>query len=68
MRKILIISMLLLLFCGNIFAQGKRYQTFGVAFYNFESLFDTIKTMASMTLSFPPKARIDGTEKSINKN
>lgn len=62
MRKILFISMLLLLFCGNIFAQGKRYQTFGVAFYNLENLFDTINNNGKYDLEFSPegKNRWDG--------
>lgn len=62
MRKILVISMLLLLFCGNIYAQGKRYQTFGVAFYNLENLFDTINNNGKYDLEFSPegKNRWDG--------
>lgn len=62
MRKILMISMLLLLFCGNIFAQGKRYQTFGVAFYNLENLFDTLNNNGKYDLEFSPegKNRWDG--------
>lgn len=37
--------------------EGKRYQTFGVAFYNLENLFDTINNNGKYDLEFSPKGK-----------
>lgn len=62
MKRILTLSLVMLLICGNVMSQGKRYQTFGVAFYNLENLFDTINNNGKYDLEFSPegKNRWDG--------
>lgn len=44
-----------LLATASVYAQGKRYQVAGVAFYNLENLFDTINNNGQYDLEFSPK-------------
>ncbi|MCM1291335.1 MAG: endonuclease/exonuclease/phosphatase family protein [Prevotella sp.] len=41
----------------NAKSEGKKYQTFGVAFYNLENLFDTINNNGKYDLEFSPKGK-----------
>lgn len=70
-KDLLRVSVVLLLgasatFCGysqtEASKQGKKYQSFGVAFYNLENLFDTINNNGKYDLEFSPagKNRWDG--------
>lgn len=64
MRKIIFIATLIIALSASVetYSQGKRYQTFGVAFYNLENLFDTINNNGKYDLEFSPdgKNRWDG--------
>ncbi|MDE6218375.1 MAG: endonuclease/exonuclease/phosphatase family protein [Muribaculaceae bacterium] len=42
---------------SSAFAQGKKYQRFGVAFYNLENLFDTINNNGKYDLEFSPAGK-----------
>ena len=62
MKRLMTMLLAVVLLCGNAVAQGKRYQTFGVAFYNLENLFDTLNNNGKYDLEFSPegKNRWDG--------
>ena len=62
MKRLMTMLLAVVLLCGNAAAQGKRYQTFGVAFYNLENLFDTLNNNGKYDLEFSPegKNRWDG--------
>ena len=55
--------MVAVLIVPMLFAQGKRYQVFGVAFYNLENLFDTINNNGSYDLEFSPQGSRNWTGK-----
>ena len=57
-RKTIIVALALLLGGAasmSLNAQQKRYQTFGVGFYNLENLFDTINNNGKYDLEFSPE-------------
>ncbi len=60
--RIMILSVLFLSTTLTIYAQNKRFQTYGVMFYNLENLFDTINNNGKYDLEFSPsgKNRWDG--------
>lgn len=53
----LLVALILGLTAAEASAQGKRYQTFGVAFYNLENLFDTINNNGKYDLEFSPQGK-----------
>ena len=55
MRRILLLTLAVILTTLALPAQGKKYQVFGVAFYNLENLFDTINNNGSYDLEFSPQ-------------
>ena len=57
MKRLMTMLLAVVLLCGNAVAQGKRYQTFGVAFYNLENLFDTLNNNGKYDLEFSPEGR-----------
>ncbi len=58
MKRTLIISLLMLLTgIGSIQAQDKRYQLYGVGFYNLENLFDTIHDEGHNDYEYLPDGR-----------
>lgn len=57
MKRILSIVLAVALALPILFAQGKRYQVFGVAFYNLENLFDTINNNGNYDLEFSPQGQ-----------
>ena len=63
MRRILSLTLVVALIVPVLFAQGKRYQVFGVAFYNLENLFDTINNNGSYDLEFSPQGSRNWTGK-----
>lgn len=54
MRRFITISVAAFLVFPLLFAQGNKYQVFGVAFYNLENLFDTINNNGKYDLEFSP--------------
>ncbi len=63
MKRILSLTLVAVLIVPMLFAQGKRYQVFGVAFYNLENLFDTINNNGSYDLEFSPQGSRNWTGK-----
>lgn len=61
-KSVLLLLAVLLLASVSVTAQNKRFQTFGVMFYNLENLFDTINNNGKYDLEFSPegKNRWDG--------
>lgn len=60
MKRIFLLSILAIAFCAGLSAQDnqaqkKKYQVFGVAFYNLENLFDTINNNGKYDLEFSPR-------------
>lgn len=55
MKKILFLSLILFLSCAFGKAQEKKFQVYGVAFYNLENLFDTINNNGKYDLEFSPQ-------------
>jgi predicted extracellular nuclease len=58
MRKILILSILLLLFHVNLQAQNNKGGQFKIAFYNTENLFDTIDDPTKSDEDFLPNSKV----------
>lgn len=59
MKRIFLLSVLAMVFCAALSAQDnqaqkKKYQVFGVAFYNLENLFDTINNNGTYDLEYSP--------------
>ncbi len=59
MKRIFLLSILVIAFCAGLCAQDnqaqkKKYQVFGVAFYNLENLFDTINGNGTYDLEYSP--------------
>ena len=63
MRRILLLTLAVILTTLALPAQGKKYQVFGVAFYNLENLFDTINNNGSYDLEFSPQGSRNWTGK-----
>lgn len=62
MKRFITALLVAVCLCGSVFGQQKRFQTFGVAFYNLENLFDTINNNGKYDFEFSPegKNRWDG--------
>ena len=67
MKKILYISLSLLLLCADVFAQQKKEQNYVVGFYNLENLFDTYDDPAKNDAEFLPEGKNKWTEVKYQK-
>ena len=57
MKRILTLTLAIIMALPLLTAQQKNYKVFGVAFYNLENLFDTINNNGKYDLEFSPNGQ-----------